>query len=408
VSDIPLRPVVLPEDPSRAVDVLLRSTEDMYDGRHAIAPVTSAAQARELAGTVPDGTGVVLSTSGSTGVPKRTVIPRSALLASCSASLNRLGGDGSWLLCLPAGFVAGFQVVSRAVIGGARVTPLDSGRFDAAGFAAAARRMGSGRRYTALVPTQVKRLLADADARAALADFDKVLVGGAPLDHDTAARLHEVTDVVVTYGMTETGGGCVYDGQPLDGVRVRIVDGIVHVGGDTVASGYLGAVGEESARFYTDGGQRWFRTSDRGRWGGDGHLIPLGRADDLINTGGVKVSAEAVERILLGVDWVDSAVVMGLPDHEWGEIVCAYVVPRAGTTRNTESLRDRIRGQLGGAAILKKIVFSYDVPLLPNSKIDRSEVRERLRAAVGSAGARGSTHRSIRSSMHSREGRHGS
>ncbi|MBA4863771.1 AMP-binding protein [Streptomyces sp. PSKA54] len=409
MSGIPLRPVVLPEDPARAVDVLLRSTEDMYDGRHAIAPVTSAAQATELARTVPDGTGVVLSTSGSTGVPKMTVIPRSALLASCSASLNRLCGAGSWLLCLPPGFVAGFQVVSRAVIGGARVTPLDSGRFDAAGFAAAARRLGPGRRYTALVPTQVKRLLADADATAALADFDKVLVGGAPLDHDTAARLREVTDVVVTYGMTETGGGCVYDGQPLDGVRVRIVDGIFHVGGDTVASGYLGAAGEESARFYTDGGRRWFRTSDRGRWDDEGHLIPLGRADDLINTGGVKVSAEAVERILLGVDWVDSAVVMGLPDHEWGELVCAYVVPRAGTTtRDSESLRDRIRGQLGGAALLKKIVFSDDIPLLPNSKIDRSEVRERLRAAVGSAGARDSAHRSMRSRIHSRQGRHGS
>ncbi|MGW2825795.1 AMP-binding protein [Streptomyces sp. NPDC001443] len=383
MSAVPLRAVVLPDEPARAVDILTRAIEQMYDGGPAIAPVADAAAARDLPGTVPDGTGVVLSTSGSTRAPKRTALPRSALLASCAASTRRLGGAGDWLLCLPVGFVAGFQVVSRAVVGGTRVTTLDGGRFDAAAFAAAAGRMGSGRRCTALVPTQVRRLLADADGRAALSGFDQVLVGGAPLDHPTASQLRQVTDFVATYGMTETGGGCVYGGVPLDGVLVRIVDEIVHVGGDTVASTYLGAPEEEQSRFYTEGGRRWYRTSDRGRWD-DGHrLVPLGRIDDLINTGGLKISAGQVEDALLDVGWVDSAVVMGLPDREWGELVCAHVVPRAGTTpADKEVLRDRVRGQLGPAAVPKRIVFHDAVPLLPNSKIDRSAIRERLSAVT--------------------------
>jgi O-succinylbenzoic acid--CoA ligase len=383
VPAVSLQPVVLPDHPARAVDVLMRAIEKMYDDGPAIAPVVGAAAARDLPGTVPEGTGVVLSTSGSTRAPKRTALPRSALLASCSASLRRIGGAGDWLLCLPVGFVAGFQVVSRAVVGGSRVTTLDGGRFDAAAFVTATHRMGPGRRCTALVPTQVKRLLADPAARAALSSFDQVLVGGAPLDHHTASQLRDVTDFVATYGMTETGGGCVYGGVPLDGVRVRIVDDIVHVGGATMASTYLGAGEEEQSRFYTEGGLRWYRTSDRGRWDDDHRLVPLGRIDDLINTGGLKISAGEVEHALLGVGWVDSAVVMGLPDREWGELVGAHVVPRAGMSPpDRDALRDRVRRQLGPAAVPKRIVFHDTVPLLPNSKIDRSAIRERLSTAA--------------------------
>lgn len=381
---VPLHQVALPDHPAQAADLLLRATEQLYrdDGGPAIAPLTTPATAHHLPATVPDGTALVLSTSGSTGTPKRTALPRSALLASGSASLRRLGGPGNWLLCLPVGFVAGFQVISRAVIGGTRVTTLDSRRFDTAAFVAATRRMGPGRRYTALVPTQITRLLADPDARAALAGFDQVMVGGAPLPEHTAAQLRAVTGVVTTYGMTETGGGCVYDGVPLDGVSVRIVDEIVHIGGDTVATGYLGATPEEHSRFSTHNGRRWYRTSDRGRWDDDHRLVPLGRTDDLINTGGLKISAGAVEQALLDIDGIDSAVVMGLPDPEWGELVSAHLVLKPGAPPpDTGVLRKQVRERLGPAAIPKRIVFHDDLPLLANSKIDRSAVRARLSAA---------------------------
>ncbi|MEU8963884.1 AMP-binding protein [Streptomyces sp. NPDC048491] len=386
MSAIPLRPIVLPAEPGAAVRLLLPEIERMQRGGDAIAPVSDPAQTAHLPPTVPEGTGVVLSTSGSTGPPKRTALPRTALLASAHATLARLGGPGEWLLCLPLGFVAGFQVLSRAGVGGTAVTTLAGGRFDAAAFVAAARRMGSGRRYTALVPTQVRRLLADAEARAELARFDAVLVGGAPLDRATADRLREVTRHLSTYGMTETGGGCVYDGVPLDGVQVRLVDDIVHIGGPTVAGTYLGAAEAEQSRFSVDAaGVRWFRTADRARWDA-GRLVPLGRTDDLINTGGVKVSAGAVEEVLLGLDWVDSAVVMGLPDPEWGELVSAHVVPRAGMRAlGSGAVRESVGRLLGRAAMPKRVVFGEDLPLLPNSKIDRSAIRTRLSLAPAPA-----------------------
>lgn len=378
MSTIPLRPLILPDDPGAAVDLLQREVARVHEGGEAIAPITDTRQARDLPAEVPASTAVVLCTSGSSGVPKRTMLPRAALLASARAAATRLGGDGDWLLCLPAGFVAGFQVISRAVLGGKRVTALDNHHFDIGEFVAATHRMGPGRRYTSLVPTQVKRLLANAESRMALASFDIVLVGGAPLDPETARRLSEITDAVVTYGMTETCGGCVYDGVPLDGVEVRIVDGIIHIGGDIVAGGYLGAAEVEAARFYTDEGRRWYRTADRGHWA-DGRLIPTGRIDDLINTGGLKVSATAVEQALLGVDRVDTAVVLGLPDPEWGEMVGAYVVVRAGISApDVELLRETVRTRLGSASVPKRIRIGNELPLLPNSKIDRRAIRALL------------------------------
>lgn len=371
---IPLTPLPLPEDPDTAVDALQRAIELAYTGDRAIAPVTDSVQAQQLPPTVPATTAVLLSTSGSSGAPKRTLLSRTALLASAQASAERLGGAGDWLLCLPAGFVAGFQVISRAALGGTRVTTLPGGHFDPVAFAAAARRMPTGRRYASLVPTQVTRLLADAESRSALGCFDKILIGGARLDEETGHKLRELTDAVVTYGMTETCGGCVYDGVPLRGVEARIVDGLIHLGGDVVADGYLGDAVEQP--FYREGDTRWYRTSDRGHWSQD-LLVPTGRVDDLINTGGVKVSAVAIEQALTGIPGIESAVVMGVPDHEWGELVGAYIVTRQAIP-DLEPLRDSVRRRLGRAAVPKRFVLGTELPLLPNSKIDRRAVHQRL------------------------------
>ncbi|WP_084535186.1 AMP-binding protein [Nocardia yamanashiensis] len=380
---VPLRPVVLPVDAAAAAELLAGEILRALDGGDAIAPVTDSTAAQGLPRVVPANVAVVLSTSGSSGVPKRTMLSGSALRASCAATARRLGGDGDWLLCLPAGFVAGFQVIARAALGGTTVFTLDGGKFDPAGFAAAVERMGAGRRYTSLVPTQVKRLLEDPDGRKALARMDRVLVGGAALDRNLADRLRELTTVVTTYGMTETCGGCVYDGVPLDGVEVRIVDGLIHLGGPSIAEGYLGAAPEEAARFYAADGRRWYSTADRGQFT-DGLLTPTGRVDDLINTGGVKVSAVAIEAVLAELDWIDSAVVMGLPDPEWGELVSACVVPRpGGAAVDTAPMRELIRARLGRAAVPKRVVVLDELPLLPNSKIDRLAIRELLLTGAG-------------------------
>ncbi|MFE3195533.1 AMP-binding protein [Nocardia sp. NPDC059240] len=376
MTSVPLTPLLLPEDADIAVATLQRALEAVHRGDRAIAPITEPGQAQGLPERVPAGTAAVLSTSGSSGVPKRTILSRKALLASATATSERLGGAGDWLLCLPAGFVAGFQVISRAVLSGTRVATLREGRFDPAGFAAAARRMPPGRRYTSLVPTQVSRLLAEPESRSALAVFDTVLIGGARLDAATDRRLREVTDAVVTYGMTETCGGCVYDGVPLRGVDVRIIDDIVHIGGDVVADGYLESPGE--VPFYAEGETRWYRTADRGVFT-NGVLVPTGRIDDLINTGGVKVSAVAIEQALAELPAIASVVVMGIPDTEWGELVAAYIVPRQGVSMpEPELLRDLVRQRLGRAAVPKRFVVGTELPLLPNSKIDRRAVHGRL------------------------------
>ena len=166
-----------------------------------------------------------MATSGSTGRPRLVVLRPAALRASAAATAARLGGPGRWLLALPADHVAGVQVVVRALLAGAPPVVQDlRGGFRPAGFAAATARLGPGRRYTSLVPTQLLRLLdAGGAALDALLGYDAVLVGGAALDAGLRARAEAAgVRVVATYGMTETAGGCVYDGVPLDGVRIRL------------------------------------------------------------------------------------------------------------------------------------------------------------------------------------------
>ena len=198
-----------------------------------------------------DAGGVFVATSGSTGRPRVVVLRPAALRASAAATAARLGGPGHWLLALPADHVAGVQVVVRALLAGAPpgVQELRGG-FRPAGFAAATARLGPGRRYTSLVPTQLLRLLdAGGAALDALLGYDAVLVGGAALDAGLRARAEAAgARVVATYGMTETAGGCVYDGVPLDGVRIRLDGAGAEEGRIAVGGPMLAAVATGSSR----------------------------------------------------------------------------------------------------------------------------------------------------------------
>ena len=190
----------------------------------------------------PAGTAVVIATSGSTGEPKLVALSGAALRASARATEARLGGPGRWLLALPAEHVAGIQVIVRALLAGAPPVVMDLRTgFRPDAFAAATAALGPGRRYTSLVPTQLRRILDAEGAVAALRSYAAVLVGGAALDPATRERaLAAGVRVVTTYGMSETAGGCVYDGVPLDGVTVELdEDGRILLGGPTLASGYL-------------------------------------------------------------------------------------------------------------------------------------------------------------------------
>jgi O-succinylbenzoic acid--CoA ligase len=353
-------------------------------------PTTAAARPTDL--TSEPGDGVLIATSGSTGLPRLVVLPAAALRASADATAARLGGPGRWLLALPADHVAGVQVVVRALLAGAAPVVQDlRGGFRPDGFAAATARLGPGRRYTSLVPTQLLRLLdAGGSALAALQGYDAVLVGGAALDAALRARAEAAgVRIVTTYGMTETAGGCVYDGLPLGGVRVRTdADGRVVIGGPTLAAGYLDDPAATAATFVEHGEGREFRTGDLGRWV-DGRLEVLGRVDDVIVTGGEKVAPAAVERVLIAQPRVRAACVVGLPDPEWGTVVAAALVVDAPPA--ADGLRAAVRAVLGRAAVPRVVRTVEALPQRGIGKPDRAAVARLLAASNRAAGAPTST-----------------
>src|SRR5918992_1801486 len=318
----PLRVVPVDGSPETAAE-LVAALRSALAGGPAVLPVPPGEA--PVAGRPCDGAAIVIATSGSTGAAKHVVLSGEALQASARATADRLDGPARWLLALPGHHVAGVQVVVRSLLAGAPpvVQDLREG-FRPDGFAAATRELGGDRRCTSLVPTQLGRILdAGGAALDALRSYAAVLVGGAALP----PQLHERAmaadvGVVTTYGMSETAGGCVYNGVPLDGVRVELdEDGRIRLGGPTLADGYLGDP-ELTAAAFVDG---WFRTGDLGRWR-DGRLEVLGRADDVIITGGENVAPAAVERALTAHDRVIAACVVGVPDPEWGQVVAAAVV----------------------------------------------------------------------------------
>ena len=270
-------------------------------------------------------------------------------------------------------------MIVRALLAGAPPVVQDlRGGFRPAGFTAATARLGPGRRYTSLVPTQLLRLLdAGGAALDALLGYDAVLVGGAALDAGLRARADAAgARVVATYGMTETAGGCVYDGVPLDGVRIGLdEDGRIVIGGPTLAAGYLDDPEATAAGFVGCGDGREFRTGDLGRWG-DGRLEVLGRVDDVIVTGGEKVAPAAVERVLTAQPGVRAACVVGLPDPEWGAIVGAAVVVEG--TPALDELRAAVRAALGRAAVPRVLHTVDALPLRGIGKPDRAAVARLL------------------------------
>ena len=393
---------------------------------------------------VPPRTDLVLRTSGSTtGTGRLIAMSAAALVASARATHARLGGPGTWLLPLPAHHVAGLQILIRSLIAGTTPVVVDTSRgfsptrlanalrsFRVPAGAAAGAAVGTvagaavgtaagaavsptagstdPRLYVSLVPTQLVRVLRDPAASRALSTADAVLLGGAAADPAllTRARGSGIT-VVTTYGMSETGGGCVYDGRPLDGVALSIRDpdadgiGRVLISGPVLAEGYLQPVDRTpddiGEAFQDRSGRRVLATSDRGRLRPDGRLEVLGRLDDVIITGGVKVEPRRVEEALTSIDAVAEACVVGLPDEQWGSVVAAAVVlepggQRGGSNRwDTAALRTMARGRLDGAHTPKRVVALEALPLRPSGKVDRRAVARLIAAAAADGAAEPST-----------------
>lgn len=360
------------------------------------------------------GPAVVVATSGSTGRPKRTVLSAESLRASAEATAARTGGHGQWLLCLPAHYVAGLQVLARSVIAGTHPVLRPPGPFEPLGFARTARGMDHGLRHVSLVPTQLARLVDAAEAvggtasageaglvTEALRSFDAILLGGSAVSPHLLDRARGLgARVVTTYGMSETCGGCVYDGAALEGVSVRIgaVDdaagdaaagddavpepaaaqhagpGRIWLGGEVVTHGYLDDPVQTAAHVRVADGRRWYRTDDLGELA-SGRLRVHGRTDDVVVTGGVKVSAGVVAAVLREDPGVAEAVVVGIPDPQWGQAIAAAVVPAGADEQLRHRLGAAVRETLGPAAVPKLWRFPAATPLLPTGKPDRRAVQ---------------------------------
>jgi len=229
------------------------------------------------------------------------------------------------------------------------------------------------------VPTQLVRLLASADGRQSLTRYAAVLLGGAAAPASLLAQARDIgVRVVTTYGMSETAGGCVYDGRALDVSLVQLEDdGRIRLGGATLAQGYLGEPALTAAAFVPDlTARRWFRTDDVGHLDDLGALVVDGRIDDVITTGGLKVAPRLVEEALAQLDNVAEAVVVGSPDPEWGQVVsAAIVVAQGGTSPTLAELRDRLRAVLPDHALPRRLATVFELPARGPGKPDRAAVR---------------------------------
>jgi O-succinylbenzoic acid--CoA ligase len=299
-----------------------------------------------------------------------------ALVASAEASADAVGGKGQWLLCLPAHYVAGTNVLVRSIHAGTEPIVMPGGHFDAAAFVAASARLSAPQRYASIVPVQLARLVdaaeADAAAAEALRRFDALLVGGQALRPELRRRAEALgIRVVRTYGSSETSGGCVYDGTPIGATRARVgAGGVLELAGPTLAEGYLGDPERTASTFAADAdGTRWYRTGDLGEVADDGTVTVLGRADNVIISGGEKVLLDAVERHVKSLPGLADAVVVAADDAQWGQV--PVVVTAHGASVELAGIRASTATALGRAAAPARVVAVAEIPHLPSGKPDR-------------------------------------
>jgi o-succinylbenzoate---CoA ligase len=353
----------------------------------AVMPVPSADAADRAPGplaSVPLPVALVIETSGSTDAPKRVMLSTDALLASAAATSVALGGPGQWLLALPAHYIAGVQVLVRSIAADTAPVVMPPGHFDPVLFAHMAALLTEPLRYTSLVPVQLARLVdaaeSDRSVLEVLRRFTAILVGGQAVPPGLVQRAHGLgVHVVRTYGSSETAGGCVYDGVPLGNTRARVtvIDGSaqLELSGSVLAEGYLDDPDRTADRFITEHGIRWYRTGDLGDVNPQTGLVTvLGRADNVIISGGEKVSLDAVERTVRSLPGFAEVVVVPGPDPTWGQVP-VLVVAAGQPIATLDAVREAVASVLGRSARPARIVTVPRMPLLASGKPDRQALR---------------------------------
>jgi O-succinylbenzoic acid--CoA ligase len=327
--------------------------------------VRSDGSITKLVGGVPaeDGDALVMATSGTSGRPRGVVLTHAAVRASAEATSARLGVDPArhrWLCCLPLAHIGGMSVITRAVVTGTALDVIP--QFDATDVERRGR--DGGVTHVSLVATALGRV----DPTM----FETILLGGA------APPSSIPPNVVVTYGMTETGSGVVYDGRPLDGVELAIGTG-------RRGEGEPGEVllrcpmlmrtyrdGADPRIAGPDGASGWLPTGDGGHIDADGRLHVEGRQADVIVTGAEKVWPQRVEQVLALDPSVAEVGVWKRPDPEWGERVVAWVVPSDPDRPPTlTELRERVAEVLPRWAAPRELVLTDRLPRTAIGKLRR-------------------------------------
>ncbi len=371
------------DDSGQAVFAALKSA---LDGGPAVLPLARGAVRTPVPPTVPSRVALVVQSSGSTGAPKRVALSVEALLASAEGSAAALGGQGQWLLALPVHHIAGINVLVRSIAARTEPVVVHGEHFDPLAFVEAASKLRNEARFTSLVPAQLAALLETPKAVDILRGFTRILVGGQSTPAMLLAHALDLgLNVTRSYGSSETSGGCVYDGVPFPDVTMRVVnddgegegEGEVELGGPTLAEGYLGDDALTSRQFYADATGRWYRTADAGSIT-RGVLSITGRLDDVIISGGVKVSLSAVERIVTALGGLGGAVVVGRAHERWGEVPVVV----ATTAASLERIRYAVERDLGVEARPAEVVVVESIPVLSSGKPDRNALTNLLNGST--------------------------
>jgi len=353
----------------------------LFEGGPAVLPRPGGVKVTQTAPLeVPADIAVVIETSGTTGAPKRVALSARALLASAEAANQELGAPGMWLLVLPAHYIAGVQVITRSLLAGTTPVVLHPEPFSSVAMASAMATLheaAAGQAlYTSLVPTQLHRILDDAPAMPRLDElmrsFDRILVGGQAIPASLVERASEAGyRVTRTYGSSETSGGCVWDQVPLPETTVAIIDGRVAIAGRILAHGYLEDEARTEKSFIHQDGVRWYLSDDAGIIDADGFVHVHGRVDDVIVSGGIKISLAAVEKILHNELGAIDALVLSEAHDQWGEVPVVV----AHTPLDLLRVRLVVGKALGPEARPHRIVQVESIPHLPSGKPDRLAAR---------------------------------
>ena len=353
----------------------LLALTDVLDGKQAvfITPPEVNGKMPETHGLpdeVADNVALIVETSGSTGTPKRIELSREALLNSANAAALALGSidaSSQWLLALPINYIAGANVLIRSILAGTQPVLMNTSvPFTPDAFARSASMMNADKRFTSLVPAQLKKLVSaaahDEYLAVQLTKFTAILVGGQACPDQLIAGAEAMgINVVLTYGGTETAGGCFYNGLPLAQVEAKITDdGRVAIRGATLANVETDAQG-------------YFVTNDLGQFEDDGRLTVLGRIDRVIISGGVKIALDEVEQLGQLVAGVTDIAAVAIADSDWGQRVgIAYV----GSPEVADDIARTLGNDLGPAGKPVRILRVDKVPKLAGSKNDLQAIKQ--------------------------------